>query len=103
MSRSLSDNLGPMPASIRMLASGVRTSMQFVAIKMRLRASGALSFSHMTLGTTPKTEPPSMRQWPSLNTGAQTGQASGARQRSRPFKSVIHKVDDRLQGGPEAE
>src|ERR1700682_1835029 len=55
-----------MPASIRMLASGVRTSMQFVAIRMRLRASGVLSFSHMTLGTTPKTEPPSIRHCPSL-------------------------------------
>src|ERR1700687_584556 len=55
-----------MPASIKMLASGVRTSMQFVAIRMRLRASGVLSFSHMTLGTTPKTEPPSIRQCPSL-------------------------------------
>ena len=32
MSRSLSESLGPIPASIKMLASGVRTSMQFVAI-----------------------------------------------------------------------
>src|ERR1700730_2790462 len=66
MSRSFSVSFGPMPASIRMLASGVRTNRQLVAIGMRLRGSGVFSFSHMTFGTTPKTEPPSMRQCPSL-------------------------------------
>ena len=55
-----------MPASIRMLEPGVRTSMQLVAIVIRLRESGAFSFSHITLGTTPNTDPPSMRQCPSL-------------------------------------
>src|ERR1700730_7535047 len=165
MSRSLSESLGPIPASIKMLAFGVRTSMQLVAIGMRFRASGVLSFSHMTLGTTPKTEPPSIRHSPSLKQcssnrpsfrgavaitppmgasrdsadasrpkpprpgpagpreprdscdasvrGVLEWQAKGIRRkwadetsscsRREPLKSVIHEVDDRLQGGPGAE
>src|SRR5207248_9078353 len=35
--------------------------------------------------------------------GAPTGRASGAQPRSRRLETVVHEVDDRLQGGPGAE
>src|SRR6267154_5914137 len=62
----LASHLSPAPVSIRIHFPAARISNEFMAMRMRLRASAGETRSHMGFGMTPNIAPPSRRKVPSV-------------------------------------
>src|SRR5580700_1826380 len=66
MSERFASHLPPAPVSTRIHFPAARISSEFMAIRIRLRASAGETFSHIGLGITPNIAPPSRRNVPSV-------------------------------------